>query len=359
MSATEINMSVDECFDILDGLLGTDGYIAITEAVKKLVKQNNEFKESDKHLNKCIDNIRDQYLEQKEQNKEWKDAANDHAFIDNPDELESWMSAAIHEDDELYSKYMEPLKLRDEIKTLKQTVSNYYDTQRELMSESCVPNDTAFETKVIEIRNEIKTLKEENEELKERAEDTFQQIADALCGEGDEADDMAGWGQEAKLIRKAKELKDQVKMFVSQIYNPKHEDELVVKKLNDEIKLLKKKVAELDEPVFQADMRCYQFRVKVGYSFIHDILTEVHDMDLDGPDDDDDSGTLKCVEEFKESLFNECAGAVNRVINEIINNGSVSPIINNDRSNEIGQHIIEEIGNVVELFQRDGYITED
>ena len=302
MSATEINMSVDECFNILDGLLGTDGYIAITEAVKKLVKQNNEFKESDKHLNKCIDNIRDQYLEQKEQNE-----------------------------------------------TLKQTVSNYYDTQRELMSESCVPNDTAFETKVIEIRNENKTLKEQNEELKERAEDTFQQIADALCGEGEEADDMAGWGQEAKLIRKAKELKEQVKMFVSQIYNPKHEDELVVKKLNDEIKLLKKKVAELDEPVFQADMRCYQFRVKVGYSYIHDILTEIHDMDLDGPDDDDDSGTLKCVEEFKESLFNECAGAVNRVINESISNGT---------SQEISQHIMDEIGNVVELFQRDEYIVE-
>ena len=165
-------MTVDECFDILDGLLGTDGYIAITEAVKKLVKQNNElkeqlktpcfpksddvvqigsllttysnvmkwkqshkeveelkeqnneFKESDKHLNKCIDNIRDQYLEQKEQNE-----------------------------------------------TLKQTVSNYYDTQRELMSESCVPNDTAFETKVIEIRNENKTLKEENEELKKKVEE--------------------------------------------------------------------------------------------------------------------------------------------------------------------------------------------
>ena len=82
----------DECLEILEALLGNptpevfenweaDGaMVAITEAVKKLVKQNNEFKESDKHLNKCIDNIRDQYLEQKEQNKEWKDAANDHAF---------------------------------------------------------------------------------------------------------------------------------------------------------------------------------------------------------------------------------------------------------------------------------------
>ena len=59
-------------------------------------------------------------------------------------------------------------------------------------------------------RDRIKMLEEVNEELKERAEDTFQQIADALCGEGDEADSLAGWGQEDKLIRKAKELKKEV-----------------------------------------------------------------------------------------------------------------------------------------------------
>ena len=39
------DMTVDECFDILDALLGTDGYIAITEAVKKLVDENKTLKE--------------------------------------------------------------------------------------------------------------------------------------------------------------------------------------------------------------------------------------------------------------------------------------------------------------------------
>ena len=45
--------------------------------------------------------------------EEWKQACdNAGTFIETPDELGSWLSASIHEDDEEYSKYMEPLQLR-------------------------------------------------------------------------------------------------------------------------------------------------------------------------------------------------------------------------------------------------------
>ena len=44
----------------------------LTEENKKLKEKIKEYNGSDKHLNKCIDSIRDQYLEQKEENKKLK-----------------------------------------------------------------------------------------------------------------------------------------------------------------------------------------------------------------------------------------------------------------------------------------------
>tara|TARA_R110000796_G_scaffold1286_1_gene5057 strand:+ start:492 stop:1475 length:984 start_codon:yes stop_codon:yes gene_type:complete len=44
--------------------------------------------------------------------------------------------------------------IKQENEKLKLTVSNYHETQSYLMSESCVPNDTAFEAKVIELKND-------------------------------------------------------------------------------------------------------------------------------------------------------------------------------------------------------------
>jgi len=57
----------------------------------------------------------------KEENDEWKEVAGVEG-LETPSELESWMSASIHEDDEVYSKYMEPLELRDENEKLKDTI---------------------------------------------------------------------------------------------------------------------------------------------------------------------------------------------------------------------------------------------
>ena len=68
------------------------------------------------------------------------------------------------------------------------------------------------------LESENKKLKEENEKLegelesvKEQAEDSFQAIAEALCGEGDEADSIAGWGQDDKIVKRIKDLKEENK----------------------------------------------------------------------------------------------------------------------------------------------------
>jgi len=56
MSGTELIMGMGEVINYL----------------KQLEEENKKLKESDKHLNKCIDSIRDQYLELKEENKKLK-----------------------------------------------------------------------------------------------------------------------------------------------------------------------------------------------------------------------------------------------------------------------------------------------
>ena len=56
-------------------------------------------------------------------------------------------------------------------------------------------------------------LNEEAEELKEQAEDAFQAMAEAMCGEGEDAenaDNLAGWGDHPKMIAKIKSLKQAV-----------------------------------------------------------------------------------------------------------------------------------------------------
>ena len=58
-----------------------------------------------------------------------------------------------------------------------------------------------------ELKEEKEELEETIEELKETTEDIFQQVADALCGKGDEADSICGWGHFNKLIKKATALK--------------------------------------------------------------------------------------------------------------------------------------------------------
>ena len=57
----------------------------------------------------------------KEEVEEWKEVGNDYGQeLYTPSDLHHYLSATIHEDEELYSKYMEPISLREENEKLKQ-----------------------------------------------------------------------------------------------------------------------------------------------------------------------------------------------------------------------------------------------
>ena len=214
----------------------------------------------DKHVE---DKLRAEIKTLKAKLQEWKDAANDHAFIDNPDELESWMSAAIHEDDELYSKYIEPLKLRAEIKNLraeneklKMTVSNYHEVQSYLMSESCVPNDTAFEAKVIELKNDnrnkdatIVRLTNENKERKEQYE-SMEALYDKRDDECDKlkATNINYKSRHEMLVRELKEITEEQNMLydrLKQSQMSKDQDKNVIKNHTDKHSVYGKTIRNL------------------------------------------------------------------------------------------------------------------
>ena len=55
----------------------------------------------------------------KQEVQDWKDAG-DSYFIETPEQLVDWLMYSIHEDDEEYSKYMEPLELRQEVEKLQE-----------------------------------------------------------------------------------------------------------------------------------------------------------------------------------------------------------------------------------------------
>ena len=100
--------------------------------------------------------------------------------------------------------------------------------------------------------------------------------------------------------------------------------------------------------VFNADSRCNQFRVKVGYSFIHDILQDVYMIDLDSVDKEDLEEDMYYIQDGNEDVvFAECANAVDNVINRFIKN----PV------GCINENIIEEIGEVVQIFKDSDIIT--
>ena len=111
--------------------------------LKEFMDEINKLKEENKKL--------------KEENDEWKEVASVY-WVETPSELESWLSASIHQDDEVYSKYMEPLELRDEVEELKEKnkklnqLNDYaYKQMNELMS------------KVTLLTDEIEKLKEESD----------------------------------------------------------------------------------------------------------------------------------------------------------------------------------------------------
>jgi len=110
-------------------------------------------------------------------------------------------------------------KHQNEIRELKKQISRHrlmagnLDEENKKLKEENEDNLASlnfYTEQCTELKDERKQLKEENEMLKTEAEDVLQQVADALCGEGDEADSMCGWGHTHKLIKKANDLKKTV-----------------------------------------------------------------------------------------------------------------------------------------------------
>ena len=88
---TDITMTQEQFFDQLNEIFDCDdGYINHLERIKKLEEEVHDWKQ-----------VGDSY------------------FIETPEQLDEWLGASIHEDDEEYSKYMEPLELRQEVEKLK------------------------------------------------------------------------------------------------------------------------------------------------------------------------------------------------------------------------------------------------
>ena len=88
------------------------------DAVEELTKDNMKLQDEIEQL-KDRGDICEEIAKLKEELEEWKDAAED-TNSETPGELSDWIGASIHEDDELYSKYTEPLELRQEIEKLKE-----------------------------------------------------------------------------------------------------------------------------------------------------------------------------------------------------------------------------------------------
>jgi uncharacterized protein YoxC len=82
-----------------------------------------------------------------------------------------------------------------------------------------MPNGVPFSQMTTEYTRQLfeGDSSEEAEEIKEQAEDSFQAIAEALCGEGDEADSIAGWGHGDKIVKRIKDLKEENKKLNFQV----------------------------------------------------------------------------------------------------------------------------------------------
>jgi len=104
---------------------------------KKLKEEIDDLKSRLEDVNHNAEEWEDQFNELKEENKklkeqieEWKDVCASY-HCETPDQLESWLCASIHEDDEEYSKYMEPLELREEVEELKKQIESLKKTNKQ------------------------------------------------------------------------------------------------------------------------------------------------------------------------------------------------------------------------------------
>ena len=111
--------------------------------------------------------IQQELADLKEEVEEWKEVANEY-HLETPSQLESWMSAAIHEDEEEYSKYMEPLELRDQVAKLKKKYELSLEQTDKLEEENKNLNKYLAETKIhLCFEEYMKELKAANKTLED------------------------------------------------------------------------------------------------------------------------------------------------------------------------------------------------
>lgn len=111
--------------------------------------------------------IQQELADLKEEVEEWKEVANEY-HLETPSQLESWMSAAIHEDEEEYSKYMEPLELRDQVAKLKKKYELSLEQTDKLEEENKNLNKYLAETKIhLCFEEDMKELKAANKTLED------------------------------------------------------------------------------------------------------------------------------------------------------------------------------------------------
>lgn len=75
-----------------------------------------------------IKELKEENEKLKEEVEEWKEVGDDYGQeLYTPSDLHHYLSATIHEDEELYSKYMEPISLREENKKLIGQIGEFAD----------------------------------------------------------------------------------------------------------------------------------------------------------------------------------------------------------------------------------------
>ena len=158
-----IQMFLDQQAKLNDMEIGFNGWMATLEEYKMLKVENKKLKEENDEweteycrVESNFESLECDNKKLKEENDEWKEVAGVY-WLETPSQLETWMSASIHEDDEEYSKYMEPLELRDEVEILK--------TQNEFS-----------EKQINEYKDTIVSLKSSVDDLREARDKRDQQI---------------------------------------------------------------------------------------------------------------------------------------------------------------------------------------
>ena len=105
---------------------------------------------------------------------DWKQVG-DSYFIETPEQLDEWLMASIHEDDEEYSKYMEPVELRQEVEAYEILVKKLQEKNEKLQKDY----DQLFQV----AKKRTEKDQEEIKKLKEVATKNYQsQIQKTLMG---------------------------------------------------------------------------------------------------------------------------------------------------------------------------------